>query len=260
MKNVPQDRWNCCHCGTSGWWTPSTQVGPRPTVDHDRPDGRRCAKAALEREGNRETLRRAQKTDKTETSETVWRKRLEAASEELADVGAGECGRLDIVSRVRMLKARLATLQVAGEVPSQHADKTAGTPSRFGDAGAADVVLRCMSCRGDHPHRWFLRASEQGEGWRCSNCGESSSALRYPCSLTCTHDDAAIPGHAERVKEESEAFKSELELEDDHPEAFAAGAEAMRAACLEAVMQVVDAEGAGSLADRLKTAIEGATS
>jgi hypothetical protein len=27
----------------------------------------------------------------------------------------------------------------------------------------------------------------------------------YPCSSTCTHDDAATPGHAERVKERSEA-------------------------------------------------------
>lgn len=37
-----QTRWTCPHCGTSGWWTPSTHIGPRPMNDHDRPDGRRC--------------------------------------------------------------------------------------------------------------------------------------------------------------------------------------------------------------------------
>lgn len=85
----------------------------------------------------------------------------------------------------------------------------------------------------------------------------------YPCSTSCTHDDAATPGHAERVRERSEAFtipstlgdpcaclpgaschlhsadgepseaqwKESAALQDAHDR----GAEAMREACWEAV-------------------------
>lgn len=38
------------------------------------------------------------------TSEAAWRKRMEAAAEALGDVLPGECGRLDIVTRVKALK------------------------------------------------------------------------------------------------------------------------------------------------------------
>lgn len=42
---IPQDRWECGHCGADGWWTPSTHVGRPPTTHHNRPDGRRCIAA-----------------------------------------------------------------------------------------------------------------------------------------------------------------------------------------------------------------------
>jgi hypothetical protein len=40
----------------------------------------------------------------------------------------------------------------------------------------------------------------------CAELGNAHGP--YPCSPTCTHDDAATPGHPERVKERSEAFES----------------------------------------------------
>lgn len=106
----------------------------------------------------------------------------------------------------------------------------------------------------------------------------SRVTIRYPCSPTCTHADAAKPGHQERVAELSktmlnssgvvdsgeaaalpETFKSGLELENDHPEACAAGAEAMRAACWEAVQGCLQIHGYGGdlMRERLKAAIEG---
>lgn len=44
-RKVPQQRWECGHCGTEGWWTPSQHIGDPPYKDHDRPDGRKCRKA-----------------------------------------------------------------------------------------------------------------------------------------------------------------------------------------------------------------------
>jgi len=43
---IPQTRWYCPFCKAAGWWTPSTHIGQPPTTEHDRPDGRRCRKAA----------------------------------------------------------------------------------------------------------------------------------------------------------------------------------------------------------------------
>lgn len=36
-------------------------------------------------------------------------------------------------------------------------------------------------------------------------CGFAREHHRWPCSPTCTHDDAWVPGHPERVRERSEA-------------------------------------------------------
>lgn len=49
--------------------------------------------------------------ENTRASENVWRKRVEAAAEALADVLPGEVGRLDLLSRIAALKAENAQLQ-----------------------------------------------------------------------------------------------------------------------------------------------------
>lgn len=40
IYQIPQKRWVCAHCGTSGWETGREKV--RPLYDHDRPNGARC--------------------------------------------------------------------------------------------------------------------------------------------------------------------------------------------------------------------------
>jgi hypothetical protein len=138
-------------------------------------------------------------------------------------------------------------------------------------------------------------------GWRCAKdwpkrLGKPSAA-RYPYSPTCTRDDAATPGHPERVKKRSEAVKAVGECPPSCPSHLSSGhthgvaedtshrkvnqygkcrhnehwpicqtcngyedgAEAMRAACLEAVQQVLYTEGEGTSYQRIKAAIEGAT-
>lgn len=116
-----------------------------------------------------------------------------------------------------------------------------------------------------HPHT-FQNATGQHDycdylSTEGNHCGYSKKDHRWPCSPTCTHDDAWTPGHPERAGERSEAFKSELELEHDHPEAFAAGAEAMRAACLSAAREALANIGAWDRETEriVKSAIEGAT-
>jgi hypothetical protein len=68
--------------------------------------------------------------------------------------------------------------------------------------------------------------------------GDIKPWTRYPCSSTCTHDDARTPGHPERVKERSEAVEV-LRAADSYAE----GAEAMRAACWEAVQALLRQQG-----------------
>ena len=58
-RGVPQSRWKCQYCGASGWWTPSTHIGPRPDANHDRPQGGRCMKAYNAWYGNQSNPRTA---------------------------------------------------------------------------------------------------------------------------------------------------------------------------------------------------------
>lgn len=112
----------------------------------------------------------------------------------------------------------------------------------------------------------------------------SKVTIRYPCSATCTHDDAATPGHLERVKERSEAVRrvavptpiavgalvsersvaieADPSLSVTEAACYEQGAEAMRAACREAVHEVLRKSGihrTDMLWDSLTTAVEGAT-
>jgi hypothetical protein len=198
-------------------------------------------------ESVRDLTRRAQQAEgaisRERAATAMWRKRVQDACDLMPDAN-GDLGAFDIVNRVKRLQERCAALSAAGQVLSEHVDS--------------------------------MGLDNTGRAWA------DQMLDRYPCSSTCTHDDAKTPGHAERVRERSEAVKALSEkvlpgpdVIDGGPgtrgpirlvstqarvtaDSYAEGAEAMRAACLEAVMQVVDAEGAGSLADRLKSAIEGA--
>lgn len=95
-------------------------------------------------------------------------------------------------------------------------------------------------------------------------------SVRYPCSDTCTHDDAATSGHPERVKEHKSALDAVLRAnydaaraDDDNSAAesdsYDRGAEAMRAACWEAVQRKIWQHGLHNLEADFKAAIEGAT-
>lgn len=88
---------------------------------------------------------------------------------------------------------------------------------------------------------------------------------RHPCSSTCTHDDAATPGHPERAKERSEEFTAKMAEHQETADAVAKaredGVEAMRTACWEVVRPECETEGydsRGHFMSRLKAAIEGA--
>jgi len=106
---------------------------------------------------------------------------------------------------------------------------------------------------------------------------ESSPPARYPCSPTCTHEDAALPGHG-GVITSAESLANGYVLANDtatlfgarreapvhsndiaRREGFNEGAEAMRAACWEAVQTW--AQGRGLTREEmqsLKAVIEGA--
>jgi hypothetical protein len=101
-------------------------------------------------------------------------------------------------------------------------------------------------------------------------------SVRYPCSATCTHDDARTPGHPERVRQQSEAVITATHANAGHPDALPEGplevvepafisgheqgAEAMRAACWEAVQALLQSYGMqwSNWSNVLKAAIEGA--
>lgn len=90
-------------------------------------------------------------------------------------------------------------------------------------------------------------------------------AARHPCSPTCTHDDAATPGHHERVEERSETVNDTLEhiawsdeRRHGYEDGWDKGAEAMRAACWEQVVTLLVKHGLQNLREEFKRAIEGA--
>jgi hypothetical protein len=118
----------------------------------------------------------------------------------------------------------------------------------------------------------------------CAFLSGQCNASRHPCSERCIHDDTATPGHPERVKERSEALRriavpkpiaTGARVDDDETtetaeragfdeglsQGWGAGAEAMRAACWEAVRGVLERDGIRShepYFKRIKAAIKGA--
>jgi hypothetical protein len=186
-------------------------------------------------------------------------------------------------SRLAAIRERVASGRIADWVEAHGADDALARWILEGDSPqeAKDTRRECTcvgSCRG---------AAGLVEGWRCvlaKKLNLEPVAARHPCSPTCTHDDAATPGHPERVKQRSEAVTG-LALtppteetpgvvlwsgEDDQPlpegplevayqdGCFEQGAEAMRSACLKAVQRVATIAGAHGLLPVLKAAIEGA--
>jgi hypothetical protein len=121
--------------------------------------------------------------------------------------------------------------------------------------------------------RRFMIETACPHSWQDNPDGSMSCVIcrrmHYPCSATCTHDDAANPGHPERVKERSEAFMGTSErslangyarletlgpvesregptaqsVEIGRIEGFNEGAEAMRAACIGIAQGVLVANG-----------------
>jgi hypothetical protein len=128
-----------------------------------------------------------------------------------------------------------------------------------------------------HPHA-YVNAHGQNDYCEClssdgNHCGYPEMDHRWPCSATCTHEDAATPGHPERVKDGSEAMwrivapDAPVDVPDDNDaaltEEYAKGAEAMRAACLRDVVALLEStglsdHGSDSIIQRVKAAIEGA--
>lgn len=61
--------------------------------------------------------------------------------------------------------------------------------------------------------------------------GQVRAVKRYPCSPTCTHDDARTPGHPERVRERSEAVLQVVQSgEEQESDGYADGVHDTRAA------------------------------
>lgn len=176
--------------------------------------------------------------------------RLEHETRERAEVIEGLSKRLaDALADSARLQARCEGLSVAGQVLSEHVDKKDNEPPCDHSHGGVEVRANGIEY--------------------CIECDEPVS---YPCSSTCTHDDARTTGHAERVKGRGEAVSETLAqglaaYDEAHADMKAnaeydAGAEAMRAACWEAVQEQMRRMGwvSSERAWReFKAAIEGAT-
>jgi hypothetical protein len=180
------------------------------------------------------------------------------------------------------LKARRTTLSAAGQVSSEHVDKAGNHPEipESSTASARRLTIAELESILESP-----------EGTYCIEVqpnGEVRAAKRYPCSPACTHDDARTPGRPERVKERSESFAHGalglptpeerreamarfvdpntppfdpmVDLSPSEYHAYEQGAEAMRAACWEAVQPLLQRMGIDHITQHeFKHAIEGAT-
>lgn len=152
--------------------------------------------------------------------------------------------------------------------------------------GSGDAPQEAKALPRDMPPHAFVPRSDDvkacGHDLGLTLCGYSERHHRFPCSPACTHDDAANPGHPERVKAQSVAVaRAALGMpETERSEAFEQlvwskersadwrlgfedgkerGAEDMRAACWEAIQPKLDALGVdASTRELFKSAIEGA--
>ena len=185
-----------------------------------------------------------------------------------------EHGRMAIFTQRDAVYAALADMARAEDVLGT---KAVLIEESLPEALAADAVL-WLDRPYARPSTWLL---ERFVSQLIQTVGAQKEHARFPCSPTCTHDDAATPGHPGRVKERSEAVAAETDhrrvdrngrcrhnerwnhcgLCDEHENGREAGAEAMRAACWEAVRGVMQKYGisdASPMRDEMKSAIEGA--
>lgn len=249
----------CVWCGTPAPTPVTTDTLRAHVAGHVKVCEKHPMRALEERlsaaeEGNRELVSRAQQAEsdleREKANTRVWLKRCTDAADVLADVLPGQCGTLDLVTKVKHLKERCATLSDAGH--GAHVDEDPAPEYANGICGPrpVDSSVICVLPKG-----------HLGDHWD----GTDVETIRYPCSPTCTHDDAATPGHPERVKERSEAVNEAVDVPADHdwgerePDPYQRGAEAMRAACLEAAQRVGQTLGLGPTEmEMFKSAIEGA--
>lgn len=200
-----------------------------------------------EQDGNREFVRRAQ--DAEGKVEKLTREAKDARG--VLQKVDGERERLGRVEeKIQVLRDGLSGIMRAGVELAKELGEPAKQPTC---APCAD-----HECEVHPSSEWGSPASVSAE-LRASGHG-ATIAQRYPCGPTCTHDDAAKPGHPERVMERSEAVKDGLEAGKAMVrESFEQGAEAMRAACLNVVQFEMEKRGASREEwESMKSAIEGA--
>jgi len=184
----------------------------------------------------------------------------------------------EYAERIRTAEARLAAIRERGiraELAAERARSAAGVPySAFTNSWAEQsnasrrqweqicVAVASWVLEGDAPQgaQDLVETVTVSMGM-AGAIPTVTHHVRYPCSLTCTHDDAATPGHPERVKERSEAVVRIGMHSAEMVDAWDKGAEATRAACWAAVQPVLQRHGWTSKDGtwtEIKAAIEGA--
>lgn len=158
-----------------------------------------------------------------------------------------------------------------GECAFLTPDKMECGYSREAHGVVVPVGKACGNCEDVQPETCAKHADSTSAA--CNRCDNGNDAARctctdrFPCSTTCTHDDAATPGHPERVKERGEAtqqFISRADADDGgaaaESAAYECGVETMRAACWGAVQVVLQKHGWSGehVVNDFKAAIEGA--
>lgn len=217
-------------------------------------------------EGNRELVRRAQQAEaERDAAVRLAERRRQDRADALSVKTAEGLSASEWVLRAGKAererdepKARCAALSAAGQVLSEHVDK-ARTEDCSGESDCGCFDCSSAADRTGEPE-------EEAPMVRIADAGPTvinEKGAWWPCSATCTHDDAATPGHAERVRERSDAVKEMTReqsavMGDAILQAREEAAEAMRAACLKAVRVTCEEQGLLPFYERFKSAIEGA--
>jgi hypothetical protein len=171
----------------------------------------------------------------------IWKERAESAESRLAAI------RERAKDDARWLKEAEAGV-VMGDVGEWDEDVHADTMAMHAlpMLGRASSRVLHWILGGDEPQEatvGLINVTDRGGTLVLGERGITTldgTPLHHPGSPTCTHPDAATPGHPERVKERSEAVKEALGplpklglYGPSETAAWEAGTEAMRAACLE---------------------------
>lgn len=181
-------------------------------------------------------------------------KALEACQAQLDDRGRLEQRATSAESRLAAIRER------AGKTMSLVAAYKAGRQLTEGISMAGLQAVARWVLEGDAPH-----GAKKDPPCICGFLSGQCNAPRHPCSKACTHDDAATPGHPERVKERSEEVQRVVIpgvrialAEGARRDAYEDGAEAMRAACLKVVREWFERNGFSEAFQSIRDDIEGA--